>query len=289
MLRNIIRLLRVYQWPKNVLLFAALIFAERLSHQPSVIAALIGFLSFCFIASASYIVNDIVDIESDRKHPQKKDRPLASGIFSKTQGWIIAFVLGVTGFLSGYVVSVEFLFVLVVYALLTNVYSYVFKHIELVDLIVVSLGFVLRAIAGGVAIGVTISTWLFVTTFFLSLFLIIGKRRHEILLLGGGAEAVRKSLKNYTPQFLDILITIVATASLLSFVLYTQAPDVIARLGTPNLVYTVPVVVFGLFRYLLLVYSKNGGGDPSSTLITDQHILAAGFLWGLGVVVIIYL
>ena len=146
-----------------------------------------------------------------------------------------------------------------------------------------------RAIAGGVAIGVTISNWLFVTTFFLALFLIVGKRRHEVLLLGGNAVNVRKSLKNYTPQLLDILLTIVATASLLSYVLYTQSPEVVARLGTLDLVYTVPVVVYGLFRYLLLVYAKESGGDPSKTLISDIQIVSAGLLWGLSVVAIIYL
>ncbi|PJA38569.1 hypothetical protein CO180_03220, partial [candidate division WWE3 bacterium CG_4_9_14_3_um_filter_41_6] len=162
MLRNVITLVRMYQWPKNFLVFAALIFSQRLSDQHAVYVTFLALIAFCFIASASYIINDIFDLESDRKHPLKKSRPLASGAISISLGFFIAGVLAVLGFGIGYYVGFEFLLVLFAYAVLTNSYSYALKHIELIDILVVSMGFVLRAIAGGVAIGVTISNWLFV-------------------------------------------------------------------------------------------------------------------------------
>ncbi|NCS32328.1 decaprenyl-phosphate phosphoribosyltransferase [bacterium] len=288
MQRNVIRLIRVHQWAKNLLLFAALLFAQRLSDQDSLYLTILGFIAFSCAASATYVVNDIVDITRDRLHPVKKYRPLAAGVISTRQAWIIAGVLFVVSVGTALLVSPQFFAILMVYLILTTSYTKVLKHIELVDILIVSLGFVIRAVAGGVAIGVTISNWLFITTFFLALFLVIGKRRHEFLLLGDSASGTRKSLQNYTPQLLDTLLTIVSTASLLSYVLYTQAPDVVNRLGTSALVYTVPLVVYGLFRYLLLVYTDNKGEDPTRTLLTDKQIILTALLWGLSIIVIIY-
>lgn len=288
MWKDTFKLLRINQWVKNLLLFAPLVFAQDLLRTHYFINSLIAFSSFCLLSSCMYIVNDISDRVADRHHPVKKDRPLASGRVSVNTAWGLAGLTLLIGTALGWVVNVQFLLVAYTYLLVIISYSLWLKRIAILDIMIISMGFVLRAYAGSVAINVELSAWLIVTTLFLALFLTLGKRRNELVTLGAVARDHRLSLAGYSQSLLDQLIVIAATASLLSYTLYTLSEDTIERFGNTELVYTLPVVVYGLFRYFYLVYMDNRTGDPTEVLYTDTPILASVALWGVLVVAIIY-
>lgn len=283
------QLLRAYQWTKNLLVLAALIFAEAANDPVQVARALIAFVAFCLASSSAYIFNDIIDIPKDRAHPKKRTRPLASGALSVPYAAVVMLALLVAAVSLAYFgLHLNFLLALLVYLALTVSYSLIWKHMVIVDVMVLAIGFVVRAMAGAIALDVVFSKWLVVCTLFLALFLALGKRRSEIILLDQDAAGHRGVLQHYTTQYLDALIYIVAGGALLTYTIYTCSPEVEANFGTDKLYVTLPFVVYGLFRYLYLVQHKTGGGDPSRTLLKDWPLGLTVALWGLANVVIIY-
>ncbi len=284
----LIRTLRVYQWTKNLLVFAAIIFAGELLNTTAIINSILAFFSFCFAASSTYIFNDLMDIEKDRLHPDKSKRPIASGEISIQTAVVLSLILAVFSFILAYILGPKFIGILLVYVFLTVSYSLLWKRFFLVDVLVLSLGFVTRAIAGAVAINVIFSNWLIVCTLFLALFLSLGKRRGELLILKDDAENHRSVLVYYTIEYLDQLLLIVSAGALISFTIYTCSQEVVERLHTDQLYLSLPFVIYGLFRYLYLVRYQGEGSDPTKVLLTDKPIAICVTLWALTNIGLIY-
>jgi 4-hydroxybenzoate polyprenyltransferase len=285
----IFQALRVYQWTKNLLVFAALIFARQVLEPAQFLKSLEAFAAFCMAASATYLFNDFLDIEKDRTHPKKRHRPLASGTLSLPAAWVMIVVLFSASVALAWTIRLPFLLAVLFYILLTLTYSLFLKNWVLIDVMAVALGFVTRAMAGALAINEPFSNWLVVCTLFLALFLGLSKRRSEITLMEKGAHTHRRVLFHYTVHYLDQLIIIVASGALITYTIYTCSPEVVARLGTDKLYLTLPFVVYGLFRYLFLVHQRTGGGDPSGTLLQDWPLGLTVVLWGIACMVIIYI
>ncbi len=276
-----VKLLRVHQWVKNLLVLVPLVFAAPfpewiLRNLPH---ALLAFLSFSFLSSAVYVFNDIRDLERDRLHPVKRRRPLPSGEVSVPVAVVLSVVMLLLSLLIGYTLGWIFIGVLVAYALNNLLYTLYLKNLQLFDIFSIALGFVLRVYAGAVAIDVPVSTYLFLTIFFLALFLAIGKRRYEILLLGDEGKNHRKVLKHYSVYYLDQLMNISATLTLVVYTLYTLERN------NPLMVFTVPIVVFGLFRYYHITHNLSRG-EPSDDLLSDPLILLSGLTYALVVVAV---
>ena len=281
--------LRIYQWSKNLLVLAPLIFARQVHHPDQVERSLLAFAAFCMAASATYVFNDLMDIEKDRAHPEKRNRAIASGAMQPGMAWALVAALLVLAVSLGVMLNIEFLGMLLGYIVLTISYSLLLKHLIIVDVLALALGFVLRAMGGAAALGIEFSNWLVVCTLFLAMFLALSKRRHEMVLLNEEARAHRRVLLHYTVPYLDQLILVVGGGALITYTIYTCSPEVVRRLGTDKLYLTLPFVIYGLFRYLFLVQHGNGGGDPSAMLVRDKGIAAAVVLWAAACGLIIYL
>lgn len=286
---NLILSLRPRQWSKNLLVFAGLVFARRLFDPEAVIAASAAFVIFCALSAVVYLVNDVIDRKSDREHPLKRHRPIAAGLVSVplalgTAAGLAAGALGGALAFGGL-----FLLVAISYLALNVLYSAVLKHIVILDVLTIAIGFVLRAAAGAIAIDVALSHWLFVCTILLALFIALAKRRHELVLLADGAREHRPILDEYSPYLLDQLIGITAASSLIAYILYTISPENAERFGTPWLDLTIPFPIYGIFRYLYLVHRRDGGGNPADLLLSDYPLLACVVSWILVVVVIVYI
>jgi len=288
MVSAILKTMRPKQWVKNIVIFAALIFDRQLTKVTSLLPTLAGFFLFCFITGAVYIINDLADLEADRKHPKKRFRPLAAGVFPVRVAQAAAIILLLLAFPLAYWLSREFAAVAAVYFLLNLAYSKWLKHIPLIDVLSIAAGFVLRVIAGVVLIEVErFSPWLYVVTTLGALYLGFGKRRAELALLAGDANAHRRVLNGYTLPFLDQLITIVSSTTIIAYSLYTfSAPNL-----PPNhtMMLTIPFVIYGIFRYLYLVQVEHKGGAPEDLAFTDHPLQAVILLWGLAVLIIFYL
>jgi 4-hydroxybenzoate polyprenyltransferase len=280
--------LRPRQWTKNLLVFAGLIFSRGL-HEPALVArSVFAFAIFCLLSGGIYLVNDVVDAERDRAHPQKRLRPVASGRLPAgvALGGGIALLVGAA--IAAFLLSTPFGAVAVAYAVLLTAYSAWLKHVVIVDGLIIAGGFVLRALAGVIVLDIELSHWLLLCTILLALFLTFGKRRHELIALEGGAADHRPILSEYSPQLLDQMIAVVTASTLMAYALYTFAPETQARLGTARLPLTIPFVLYGIFRYLYLLYRRDLGGNPSEHLLTDRALLLDVALWGGAVIVILY-
>jgi 4-hydroxybenzoate polyprenyltransferase len=280
--------LRPEQWTKNLLIFAGLIFSGRLRDATAGWASLTAFAVFCALSSTVYVFNDLADRNADKQHPLKCMRPIACGELAPAVAMSAGVVLGVGALVAAFLMSVEFGTVAAAYLGLLSLYSTALKHVVIVDVLVIAGGFVLRAVAGAVAVDVPISQWLLVCTTLLALFLALSKRRHELTLLGDGAIGHRRSLEEYSPYLLDQMIAVVTASTLVAYTLYTMNDQTAARLGTSRLGLTIPFVLYGIFRYLYLVHQKHGGGSPANLLVTDRPLLACVALWALSVVLILY-
>lgn len=295
--REFIEGMRPRQWQKNGLLLAGLVFAGRFRNPESVAVLLadvtrviIAVLAFCLFSSATYVLNDIIDRESDKSHPDKCERPIASGRLPVSSAFAGACTLAAVGAALAVYVSLRsgsygFLLMSLFYLLLTVSYSFWFKHWVIVDVLVLSAGFVLRVAAGCMSLPVDISPWLVLCTLFLALFMGLCKRRHEILLLGENSVSTRKVLPHYTAQLLDQMIAAVTALTIMAYSLYTFNADHTVFLGreSPWVMLTIPFVMYGVFRYLYLVYRKDLGGTPED-VFTDRPMLINLLLWGLIVV-----
>ena len=280
--------LRPDQWTKNLIVFAALIFAVKLLDPAATAKATAAFLIFCGLSGAVYLINDVADREQDRLHPIKKMRPIASGDLSPRAALTAAVVVSAIALAAAYMLRPAFAAAAAAYLALFVVYTRSLKHMVVLDVMTIAIGFVLRAVAGGLVIGVHISNWLLVCTMLGALFLGFAKRRHEITLLAAGAKGHRRILEEYDPYLLDQMIAIVAAATIVVYIIYCASPETAERFGTRWLVLTTPFPIYGIFRYLYLVHRKHGGGSPSDMLLRDRPLLSCVALWGIAVVVLIY-
>jgi len=280
--------LRPRQWTKNVLVLAGIVFGRRLLDPHAVARAGLALAVFCILSGVVYLINDVADRDQDREHPLKMHRPVASGALSVTAAIGIAGVLGAAGLAGAALLGWQFLTLAVTYVVMFVLYSTYLKHFAIVDVLVIALGFVLRAAAGAVAVQVEISHWLLVCTLLLALFMALGKRRHELVLLADVASLHRRSLGEYEPGLLDQMIAITAASALIAYIFYTTSPETELRFGTQLLGLTIPFPVYGIFRYLYLIHRRDGGGSPADTLLLDRPLLACVVLWGLFAVSIIY-
>jgi 4-hydroxybenzoate polyprenyltransferase len=278
-----IRLARPKQWTKNGFVLAGLIFAGEALQPASVLAALLTVVAFCALSGAVYAANDILDVEEDRKHPTKRTRPVASGEISIRSATVYAVLLALFGLALALFVGVGVLVVGLAYLLLQAIYTPVLKHQAILDVMSISGGFVLRALAGVAAVGVAISPWLIVCTGLLTLFLGFSKRRHELAVLGEGATAHRRNLRDYSVEMLDQMMNIMVSATIIAYTLYT-----FFAYENRLMMASIPFVVYGVFRYLLLVH-RDGGDNPDVLLIQDRPLQVALLLWLAVVMTVIYL
>jgi 4-hydroxybenzoate polyprenyltransferase len=285
----LIESLRPRQWTKNLLLFAGLIFSQNLFILSDLWRAAAGFALFCVLSGGLYLFNDVVDLEKDRAHPVKKNRPVASGRLSVRAAITGSIILLPGSITLSFLITPQFGWVVMSYALLILAYSLFLKRIVILDVLIISIGFVLRAVAGAAVIQVTFSSWLLVCTIFLALFLALNKRRHELVLLGGEAKRHRKNLVEYSPFLLDLMIAMVSACTLMAYALYTTAEETIQKFGSMDLILTLPFVIYGIFRYLYLVHQRGKGGSPEKVLLEDRELMIDIFLWVIVVGLFIYM
>lgn len=280
--------LRPHQWTKNLVVLAALALSKHLFDADAASRAGLAFVVFCALSGAVYLVNDLSDLERDRLHPRKKLRPLASGELPVPVARLTATVLLVAGLGASLVLGPAFAAAALAYVILSLAYSFGLKNVVVVDVLAISLGFVLRAVAGALAIDVHFSSWLLVCTILLALFLSLAKRRHELVLLEDSAGEHRQILTEYTPYLLDQMIAVVTASCLTAYAFYTMAPETVEKYQTERLALTIPFVLFGILRYLYLVHRRQGGASPTDVLLNDRPLLVAVALWAVTLVVIVY-
>ncbi|HEX7088154.1 MAG TPA: decaprenyl-phosphate phosphoribosyltransferase [Vicinamibacterales bacterium] len=285
---NLLVSVRPGEWTKNTFVFAGLIFGRQLTEPGAVAASIAAFLIFCALAGAVYLVNDVADRERDRQHPRKRFRPIASGALSPRVALGTAAVLIAGGLTASWWLRPAFGAVATTYVSLLALYSGPLKHIVIIDVLTIAIGFVLRVAAGAIAVDVPMSQWLLVCTILLALFMGLSKRRHELTLLADGAIGHRRILQEYSPYLLDQMISVVTASTLMAYVFYAISEETAAKFGTSLLGLTIPFPLYGIFRYLYLVHHREGGGSPAELLLNDRPLLACVALWGLAVVVIIY-
>ena len=285
---HLILSLRPSQWTKNLVIFAALLFGSRLLDPRAVAYSVAAFAIFCMLSGVVYLINDVADREADRRHPVKMRRPIASGALPAGVAIAAAIVLGSVALAAAFWMRPLFGALAAAYLGLLALYSGPLKHMVIIDVLTIAVGFVLRAAAGAVVIDVPISPWLYVLTILLALFLALSKRRHELVLLAERATGHRKILEEYSPYLLDQMISVVTASTLVAYAIYTVSPDTIQKFGTNLLGLTLPFPLYGIFRYLYLVHQKEGGGSPSEMLLNDRPLLLCVALWGVAVALIIY-
>lgn len=279
-----IECLRPTQWTKNLVVLAAVIFSRNLFVGHLTARSLAGLGIFCLLSGSIYVFNDLMDYEQDKVHPEKSRRPIASGRVSKRGAAVLATVAATVGLVLAARLGFAFFLISAIYFALIMGYSLGLKHVVVLDVMIISIGFILRAIAGVEVLkpldpSVVISPWLLVCTLFLALFLGFNKRRHELHLLAENAGSHRKSLLDYSKEFLDAMIAAVTAATVIAYSIYTIWPATVEKFDTPNLIYTIPFVVFGLFRYMYLVMIRSRGGSPSEVLVSDLPIVLDIILW----------
>jgi len=287
-IRAILVSLRPHQWTKNLLVFAALALSKHLFEREAFLRALLAFGIFCGLSGTVYVINDITDLARDRLHPRKRLRPLASGALSPAAARALAGGLGLACLALSWILGRDFALVALLYVLLNLAYSFRLKEIVIVDVLSISLGFLLRGVAGALAISVQFSDWLIVCTILLALFLALAKRRHELTSLTDAASGHRPILAEYSPYLLDQMISVVTASCLMAYAFYTMAPETVEKYQTDRLAWTIPFVLYGIFRYLYLVHQRDQGGSPTDLLLTDRPLLVDVALWALSIVLIVY-
>jgi 4-hydroxybenzoate polyprenyltransferase len=288
MLRSLLVSLRPDQWTKNLFVFAALAFSKHLFELPHALRALLAFGLFCGLSGTVYLINDVVDVERDRLHPRKRLRPIPSGTLSRATALNVAGALAALCLLGSFSLGPAFLLCAGFYLGLNLVYSLYVKDVVILDVLSVAIGFVLRAVAGGLAVRVHVSDWLLVCTFLLALFMAMAKRRHELTSLSEQATQHRKILAEYSPYLLDQMISVVTASCVTAYSFYTLAAETREKYQTERLAWTIPFVIYGIFRYLYLVHQKEQGGSPAEILVRDKPLMLTVTLWAIAVVAIVY-
>lgn len=287
-LASLIVSLRPEQWTKNLVVFAGLLFGRQLFEPSALALTCAAFGVFCALSGVVYLLNDVADREADRRHPLKSKRPIASGALSPSTAVTAAAALAVGGLAAAFLLGRNFGLISLVYVLLLAGYSARLKHVVIIDVLTLAIGFVLRAAAGAAVINVPISHWLLACTVLLALFLALSKRRHELTLLAAGATEHRRILGEYSPYLLDQMIGVVTASTLTTYIFYTTSLETVQKFGTDHLGLTIPFPLYGIFRYLYLVHQKEGGGSPTSMLLNDRPLLLCVALWAAAVVLIVY-
>lgn len=285
----ILRSMRPKQWIKNILVFVPLIFSKNVFDMAMLVETAGAFIVFCFVSSGIYMLNDLLDIQKDKRHPIKRRRPFASGELSPFLGKVIVLIVLSGSLIGSFLIKLTFATTVLAYLVLQICYFKFAKEIVILDVFFIAAGFFLRVVAGAKAIAVPISSWLLICTIFISLFLGLGKRRHEILLLGAEAVNHRKVLSEYNLAFLDQMVGIVTAGTVISYSLYTLSPETVSKFHTEKLWLTIPIVLYGVFRYLYIIYKSGEGGHPELVFFEDRHILASILLYVFVVGLIIYL
>jgi 4-hydroxybenzoate polyprenyltransferase len=288
-LKALVTLLRPNQWVKNLVIFGALIFSRDFTKIEQIQTSLFAFAIYCILSSVIYIFNDITDRELDRAHPGKRNRPIASGTVSIVQAAVLAAILAIAGIALSVTLPRPFLYTVVAFLAFNFLYSSLLKKIVIIDVMAVAISFVIRATAGSAAIEVPNSSWLIACTFLLALFIGFGKRRHELITLKDEAVSHRVTLKKYSPYFLDQLIGVVTASTVVAYTFYTLSPEIKSKLGVDHLEFTIPFVIYGIFRYLYLIHQEERGGSPTTLLLSDLPILVNIVLWFLSVMAIFLL
>jgi 4-hydroxybenzoate polyprenyltransferase len=283
-----IRALRPHQWTKNLLVFAALLFSKHLFEPEPFLRTFLAFVAFCGLAGAVYLWNDVADVAQDRLHPKKRRRPIAAGELSIRAATLGAMTLVVAALSLAFWLDVRVGSCAALYLFLNLGYSFGLKHVVIVDVLVLALGFVLRTLAGGYAINAPVTEWLLIMTLLLALFLGLAKRRHEITSLGEGASSHRAILAEYSPYLIDQMTSVVTASVVTAYTISTLSPETVQKFGTAKLSWTLPLVLYGIFRYLYLVHQKDQGDSPTDMLLTDRPLLATVALWVVLVIVIVY-
>jgi 4-hydroxybenzoate polyprenyltransferase len=268
--------------------FAAPALSKHLFEAEPLRQSVLAFVVFCALSGTVYLLNDVADLERDRLHPRKRLRPIASGALSSRAAVLLALGIGLGSLGLSATLGLRFLACAALYLALNVLYSFLLKEVVILDVLSISLGFVLRAVAGAVAVSVLISDWLLVCTLLLALFLALAKRRHELVSLTTSATGHRKILAEYSPYLLDQMISVVTASCLTAYAFYTMAPDTVQKYRTEKLAWTIPFVLYGIFRYLYLVHQKEKGGSPTDILATDRPLLLNVFLWAIALMVIVY-
>lgn len=289
MLAAILTSMRPAQWVKNLFVLAPLFFSGSLLMPGRIVAAVLTFAAFSALASAAYLTNDLADRERDRAHPEKRRRPIASGTLPAGTAAAVAATLAVVAIVVTLAINPRVTVVLVAYALLNAAYSAGLKHVVIVDVFCIAIGFVLRVVAGSLAIAIIPTAWIVVATFLLALFLALAKRRNELQMLGTESSGHRPVLDAYTTPLVDELISVVTPATLLTYLLYTLDPEVMHRLGSTHLYVSSVFVVFGIFRYLFLVHRHELGGSPTDIVLKDAPLIAGIAGWVVTLTVLVYL
>jgi len=287
MLKPLLETMRPKQWAKNLFIFAGLIFGERLFYPSLLTRNVLAFVLFCLISSTIYLINDLADIEKDRQHPIKRRRPLPSGRLQPRTAMIAAGLFPTMSIPLAFLLDSQFGLIAVAYLATMIAYSLLLKNLVIVDVLVVSAGYVLRVAAGVIVTGVPFSPWLYVCTTLLALFISFSRRRHELLILEGTADEHRTTLNEYTPHLLDEMTSVVTSTTVIAYSLYTFfAPNL-----PPNhsMMLTIPFVLYGIFRYLYLIHVRNEGGTPEELVFKDKPLLLDIALWGLTVLSVLYL
>lgn len=284
-----LKLLRPKDWAKNLFLFIPIFFSGELFHWDIYPKLVLGFIAFCCAASSIYIINDYRDIEDDKKHPVKSKRPLASGEVSKTLAIVICILLIVCGFVIAYFIREKFLFVLSIYFIINLAYSFGLKNIAILDIIILAIGFVLRIKGGAVIAVIGISEWLNIMVFLLALFMAIGKRRDDVLLKLSSGTDMRKAIKGYNLELLNVVLALICAVIVVAYFMYTMSPEVLQRLGTYRLYYTCLFVLAGILRYLQIIFVQASSGSPTKILYKDRFIQIILLLWITSFYLIIYM
>jgi 4-hydroxybenzoate polyprenyltransferase len=283
---SLLKEFRPKQWTKNAIVFAGLIFARQLGNPEAVVLATAAFIIFCLLSSLVYVINDMIDVEADRRHPKKRFRPLAAGDITMGQARVIVGVMFLLTIPVAFLLNPMFGLVASIYFVCNLAYSLRLKHVVIVDVFLIAAGFVLRAIAGAVVIRVDISPWFLLCTTLAALFLALTKRRHELALLSSGAASHRRILEEYSIPLLEEMVAVVTSSTVMAYSLYTFfAPNLPSNHA---MMWTIPFVLYAIFRYLYLVYRKDLTGSPEEALIRDVPLLTCILLWGLTSVLILY-
>ncbi|HOJ63479.1 MAG TPA: decaprenyl-phosphate phosphoribosyltransferase [Spirochaetota bacterium] len=288
-MKDFFRLIKIKHWTKNIFfIYAPLIFSLNLFDIKKLFYSTLTVISFSFVSVLVYIINDIKDKENDKIHPEKSKRPIASGRISIILALIIGIIFFIVGLFISFLVGIKITLIVLLYLIINLLYTFFIKNIIIVDVFFIAIGFCLRVLIGAVAINVELSNWMIFSTFFISLFLGFGKRRNEIVLLGDEALNHRSNYREYKKEIIDFFIIITASITAIGYSLYTMDMKVMEKLHTNNLLYTVPFVLYGLFRYLYLIYGKNKGGNPEDIVLKDPGIIITVLLWAFFVIFFIY-
>lgn len=282
-------LIRVHQYTKNLFVFAALFFSGNFFDTEKNIKCVIAFISFCFIASSIYIINDIIDVEKDKLHPKKKLRPLASNLVTKNNAIIISIIFILLSMSLSYFYSKNLLIVISIYFLLNIFYCFGGKNMSIIDVFIIAMGFVLRVIAGGVVTGIVISHWLIIMTFLLALFIAFAKRRDDVLIENETGLTMRNSISGYSLEFINTVSGILIAVLIVCYVMYITSLEVITRFNNKPIYLSLLFVLLGLIRYLQISIVENNSGSPSKLILKDKFLQITVLLWVLFFVVIIYI